>query len=127
LPLIDRLSPAWQDVEPPPGLAMRTITLLEPCWRKREKPISRNEARLLWSGGLAMAGAAAAVVLIFLDQRFPLSRDVAVGHFIKIGVEIGAIQLIGGGLVSVFVLAARAARSEKRAYRPKERDRGGLE
>lgn len=129
LHLTHALQPAWPAEAPPPGLALRTVDFLEPHWpRRAEKPLSREEVRLLWTGGLGMLGATAALLLIVFDVRNPLGGTFAAEGLVKIGARLTLLQFLGGTILSVALLVIRAARSsESEPQARPDRNRGGSE
>lgn len=127
LALTSRLHPEWKSAPPPAGLALRTIEFLEPHWKRTEKPINREEIRLIWTGALGMAGATAALLLFVLDTRGPLGQSIAAEGILRLGARLTLLQFAGGTIVSVVLLAIRAARSTESEPRPRERNRGGSE
>ena len=125
-PVVNRLGMAWQAPEPPPGLALRTIARVNPLWREKERPISRQEVRLLWSSGLAMAGSVAAILLMIVDRFYPMGGPANMEGMLKLSVKVAFLQLGGAGLVSLIVLAVRASKSSKRTFRRRDTHyRGG--
>jgi hypothetical protein len=116
-PVVSDLGMKWRASDPPPGLALRTIEKLGPLW-ERERPITRQEVRLLWTSGLGMLGSAAAAALVIVDRAFPVSSSIQVETLFRFGIKVGLLQLAGAGLVSLVLLVARAARSSKPHYRP---------
>jgi hypothetical protein len=114
--MVDRMGPAWRAPEAPPGLAQRTIDFMEPHWRRAHRPVSRQEIRLIWSSGLAVAGAAAAFALVLADQAFPLGQGTQLGAVLRVGLRVGVLWLAGNVLISL-VLAVRARRARGRSSR----------
>jgi len=127
LSLTSRIHPRWKSASPPHGLAVRTIEFLEPHWKRTEKPVNREEIRLIWTGALGMAGATAALLLFILDTGNPLGQSIATEGILRIGARLTLLQFAGGTIVSVILLAIRAARSSESEPRPRERNRGGSE
>jgi hypothetical protein len=126
--LIDRLGTTWQASDPPQGLAQSTMAFLEPHWPRKERPVSRQERRLIWSSGVAMAGAAAVVLLILADRLFPVAQGTQIDHLIETGLKMGAVQVLAGSILSLVFLVIRAARSsDSEPRRRSGRDRGGRE
>jgi hypothetical protein len=126
--LTHRVHPAWRSDDPPSGLAIKTIEFLEPHWKRAEKPLTREEVRLLWTGGLGMAGAAAAFLLVLFDVPHPAVGGFAAEGLIKIGARLTLLQILGGTVLSVVLLAIRAARSTEAEPRPRQdQNRGGSE
>lgn len=121
--MVDRMGSAWRAPEPPPGLARRTIAFVEPHWRRAHHPVTRQEIRLIWSSGLAVAGSAAAFALVLADRAFPLGEGTQVGDLLRVGLKVAIVQLTGGAVVLVALLANRWARS--RGSRPRPEDRPG--
>jgi hypothetical protein len=126
-PVVTRLGMTWRAPDPPEGLALRTIQALRPAWREKQRPISRQEVRLLWSSGLAMAGSVAAIILMVVDRIFlPFGSSVSFEGVLRTGVKVAFVQLAGAGIVSIAVLAWRASKSTKRQYRRRDSHwRGG--
>jgi len=125
VPVIDRLGPAWQAPEPPEGLARDTMAMIAAEWSAAGRPgMSRQETRLVWTTGLSLAGAMAAVALILADRLRPLAGDAGFEHLVQIGFRIGALQVLGGALVSIVLLVARAVRSGESDIRDRD-DRHG--
>ncbi len=125
LPVIDRLGPAWETPEPPPGLAQRTIARLDAEWPEASRPgVTRQETRLIWTAGLTMAGAVAAVALILADRIYPLAGNAGLEHLVEIGLRIGALQILGGTVVSIVVLVVRAMRSPETDIRDRDDQHG---
>jgi hypothetical protein len=129
LHLTQALQPAWPAEAPPPGLALRTLDFLEPHWpRRAEKPLNREEVRLLWTGGLGMLGATAALLFIVFDVHNPLGGSVAAEGLVRIGARLTLLQFLGGTILSVALLVIRAARSTETEPQPRpDRNRGGSE
>jgi hypothetical protein len=127
LAMTSRLHPHWKSEMPPPGLALKTIEFLEPHWKRTEKPVNREEIRLIWTGALGMAGATAALLLFVADTANPVGDAIAAKGILRFGAQLTLLQLAGGTIVSVALLAIRAARSSDGDARPRERNRGGNE
>lgn len=127
LAMTSHVHPHWKSAMPPNGLALRTIEFLEPHWKRTERPVNREEIRLLWTGALGMAGATAALLLLVFDQSHPAGQLIATEGLIRIGARLTLLQFAGGILVSVVLLAIRAARSTESDHRPRDRNRGGSE
>jgi hypothetical protein len=123
-PVVNRLGMTWQAPEPPAGLALRTIARVQPLWKEKERPISRQEVRLLWSSGLAMAGSAAALFLMIIDRIYPVGGPANMEGILKLGMKVAVLQLSGAGIVSLIVLAVRASKTSKPTFR-RRRFRGG--
>ena len=127
LSVTSRIHPRWKSAPPPLGLALRTVEFLEPHWKRPEKPVNREEIRLIWTGALGMSGATAALLLFVLDTGNPLGQSIASEGILRIGARLTLLQFAGGTIVSVILLAIRAARSSESEPRHRERNRGGSE
>jgi hypothetical protein len=127
LAMTTRLHPHWKSEMPPHGLALKTIEFLEPHWKRTEKPVNREEIRLIWTGALGMAGATAALLLFVADTGNPVGHAIAAEGLLRFGARLTLLQLAGGTIVSVALLAIRAARSSDSDARPRDRNRGGNE
>jgi hypothetical protein len=127
LMMTSRLHPHWKSEMPPHGLALKTIEFLEPHWKRTEKPVNREEIRLIWTGALGMAGATAALLLFVADSGNAVGQSIAAEGILRFGARLTLLQLAGGTIVSVALLAIRAARSSDSDARPRERNRGGNE
>lgn len=125
--MTSRVQPHWKSAMPPQGLALRTIDFLEPHWKRTEKPVNREEIRLIWTGALGMAGATAALLLLVFDHGYPMGQSIAAEGLLRIGARLTLLQFAGGTIVSVVLLAIRAARSTESEPRPRVRNRGGNE
>ena len=127
LAVTSRFHTHWKSEMPPHGLALRTIEFLEPHWKRTEKPINREEIRLIWTGALGMAGAAAALLLFVADTTNPDGQAIASEGLLRIGARLTLLQFAGGLILTLALLAIRAARSSDSDARPRERNRGGSE
>lgn len=125
LPAVARWAPQWAAAEPPAGLAQQTALRLLPFWSVRERAVNRQEVRMIWSSGLAMAAASIVAILFVLDGLFPV--DPAAGHhpLMQVGLLVGATQLIGGGLLSLTLLILDTRRKRAGAEARAKAERGG--
>lgn len=117
LPILTAVTPTWAPVPPPPGLARDTALRLAPFWPVRERAVNRQEVRMIWSSGLALAATSLVGLLFVLDGLFPLLPAEAHHPLVRVGLFVGAAQLLGGSLLSLtlLVLDARRRRATRRA------------
>lgn len=125
--LMGHVTPHLPVVEPPAGLADRTMEFLEPHWKPARRAVTRIEYRMIWGSALGLAGAAAVVSLVVMESRSPFGPGFAAEGLLRIGVEIAGVQMIAGVVLALVVLAIRAAQSSdsKPSPRPDHHPRGG--
>lgn len=120
LPAVTRWSPRWAAPAPPAGLASETAARLLPFWPVRERAVNRQEIRMIWSSGLALAAMSAVAFLSVLDGFLPgvgASNAPAGDHhpLVQVGLLVGATQLVGGGLLSLVLLVLDTRRRSREA------------
>lgn len=116
VPAVTLRAPHWAVPEPPPGLAQQTALRLLPFWTVRERAVNKQEVRMIWSSGLALAATSIVALLLVLDGLFPVTPVAGHHPLVQVGLLVGATQLVGGGLLSLTLLAldTRRRRSEAR-------------
>lgn len=107
---VTTLAPSWVAPEPPPDLARDTALRLAPFWPVRERAVNRQEVRMIWSSGLALATTSLVALLFLLDGLFPMLAGEAHHPLVRVGLLFGAVQLVGGSLLSLTLLALDALR-----------------
>lgn len=104
LTAVAALAPNWAVPAPPPDLARETALRLAPFWPARERAVNRQEVRMIWSSGLALAASSLVALLFLLDGLFPLLPGEAHHPLVRVGLFVGAAQFVGGSLLSLAVL-----------------------
>ncbi len=114
-PAVTHWAPHWAVPEPPPGLAQQTALRLLPFWTVRERAVNKQEVRMIWSSGLALAATSIVALLMVLDGLFPVTPVAGHHPLVQVGLLVGATQLVGGGLLSLALLALDSRRRRTEA------------